>query len=117
MFSTSASSSISVSSTSRTTTGSSCRPDWHGGVVAAFAGDDLIARAALADDQRLDDPLFGDRRDELGQVAHGLARLIGVGVDQVDRHHPADRRGRRRRQGFDVVRVVAHPRRVPASLV
>ena len=60
-------------------------------------------------------PFLGDRGDELGQVAHGLARLVGVGVDLVDRHHPADRRTGRGGQGFDVVRVVAHPQGVGQS--
>ena len=112
MFSTSASSSISRSSTSRMTTGSSLQAGLDGGVVAALAGDDLVARAALADHQRLDDAFLGDRGDQLRQVAHGLARLVGVGVDLVDRHHPADRRAGRGGQGLDVMRVVAHPQRV-----
>ena len=80
----------------------------NGGVIAPLAGDDLIPRPALADDQRLDNPLLGHRRNQLRQVAHGLARLVGVRVDQFDRHHPSDRLAGRRGQGLDVVRVMAH---------
>ena len=75
---------ISVSSTSRMTTGSSRKPHLHGGLVPALAGDDLEPVAALPDDQRLDDALFGDRRHQLRQVAHDLARLVRVGLDAVD---------------------------------
>jgi hypothetical protein len=57
-------------------------PGLHRRVVAALAGDDLVARAALADDERLDDALLGHRGDELRQVAHDLARLVGVRVQQ-----------------------------------
>jgi hypothetical protein len=84
----------------------------HRGLIAPLAGDDLEARASLPDDQRLDDPLLLDRRDELGQVAHGLARLVGIGVETVDRNHPSDRRPGRRGERFHVVRVVAHAQRV-----
>ncbi len=86
-----------------------------GGMVAALAGDNLIPGAALANHQRLDNPLFGDRRDELGQVAHGLPGLVRVRVDEVDRHHPADRRRGRGRQCFDVMGVVPHPQRFGQS--
>ena len=86
-------------------------------LVAALAGDDLEALAALPDDQRLDDPLLGDRRDQLRQVAHDLPRLVRIGVDQLDRHHPADRRPGRRGQRLDVVLVVAHRQRSRAGLV
>ena len=73
--------------------------------------------AALPDDQRLDDALLADRRDQLGEVAHDLARLIGVRIDLVDRHHPPDRRAGGRRQRIHVVLVVAHRDRCrqPAS--
>ena len=80
-------------------------------MIAAFAGDDLVARAALADDQRFDNPLFGDRRDQFREVAHGLARLIGVRVNLLDRHHAAHRRAGGCRQGLDVMRIVAHAQR------
>ena len=53
-------------------------------LVAALASDDLVAGAALPDDQRLDDPFLGQRGDQVGQVAHGLAGLVGVGVHVVD---------------------------------
>ena len=91
------------------------QPGLDRGVVAALAGDDLVARAALAHDQRLDDALLGDRRDQLRQVAHGLARLVGIRVDLVDRHHAADRGAGRRGQGLDVMRVVAHAERFRQS--
>jgi len=46
--------------------------------------------------------------DQLRQVAHHLPRLVGIGVDELDRNQPADRRAGRRRQRVDVVLVVAH---------
>ena len=76
------------------TTGSSRRPDLDRGLVPPLAGDDLEPVAALADDERLDDALLGDRRHQLGQVAHDLARLVRVRVELVDRHH-AGRSARR----------------------
>ena len=85
------------------------------GLVAALAGDDLEAVAALADDQRLDDPLLGDRGDQLGQVAHDLPRLVRVRVDAGRSAPSADRRAGRRGQRLDVVRVVAHPKRFRQS--
>jgi hypothetical protein len=36
----------------------------------------------LPDDQRLDDPLLGDRRHQLGQVAHDLA-WAGSGLASI----------------------------------
>ena len=51
----------------------------HRRLVAPLAGDDLEARSALSDDERLDDPLLGDRGHQLGEVAHDLAGLIRVG--------------------------------------
>ncbi|MEZ5285448.1 MAG: hypothetical protein R2712_11725 [Vicinamibacterales bacterium] len=86
-----------------------------GGVVAALAGDDLVAGALLADDEGLDDALLGDGRDELGQVAHGLPGLVGIGIDALDGHHATDRTAGGGVQGLDVVRVVAHPERVGQS--
>ena len=44
----------------------------------------------------------------LAGVAHGLSRLIGVGIDLVDRHEAADRLAGRRGERLDIVRVVAH---------
>ncbi len=75
-FSTSAISMISLSSTSRMTIGISRKPDLNGCLVAPLAGDDLKTVAALPDNDRLDDPFFRDRRHQLGEVAHDLARLI-----------------------------------------
>ena len=87
----------------------------HRRLVAALAGHDLKAVAALADDQRLDDPLLADRGDELRQVAHDLPRLVRVRIDELDRHHPADRRPGRRGQRLDVVLIVAHRNRLRQS--
>ena len=83
-------------------------PRLNGGVIAPLAGHDLIPGPPLADDQRLDNPLLANRRNQLRQIAHGLARLVGIRVDQFDRYHPSDRLASRRGQGLDVVRVVAH---------
>ena len=52
--------------------------DLHGGVIAAFAGDDLVTVPALPHDERFDDPFFGDRRHQLRQVAHHLAGLVRI---------------------------------------
>jgi hypothetical protein len=87
----------------------------HRGVVPPLAGDDLIAAAFLTDDQRLDHALLGNRRHQLGQVAHHLARLVGVRVEQLDGHHLADRGAGGRRQRLDIVLVMPHPQRVRQS--
>jgi hypothetical protein len=90
-------------------------PDLDGGVVAALAGDDLVAAATLPDDQRFDDAFLGDRRHELGQVAHDLARLLRVRVQQFDRHEPADRVALGAGERLHVVLVVPHPQRIRQS--
>ena len=102
---------ISLSSTSRMTTGSSRSPDLHRRLIAALAGDDLKAVAALPHDQRLDDPLLGDGGHQLGQVAHDLARLVGVRLDAIDGDQAADRRAGGGRQGLHVMLVMPHPHR------
>ena len=89
--------------------------DLDGGVVAALTSDDLVAGAALADDQRLDDPLFRHRCHQLRQVAHDLARLIGIRVQQLDRHEAADGLTRGGRQRLHVVLVMPHPERFRQS--
>ncbi len=60
-------------------------------LIAPLAGDDLEPLAALADDQRLDDALLGDRGHQLREVAHHLPRLVRVGIDLLDRDQSADR--------------------------
>ena len=85
------------------------KPDLNRGLIAALAGNNLKAVATSTDDERFDDPFFGDRRHQFRQVAHHLPRLVGIGVDAVDRDLPADRRARRRCQGLDVMLVVPHP--------
>ena len=57
MFSTSASSSISRVVDVADDDRQLVEPGLDGGVVAALAGDDLVARAALPDHERLDDAL------------------------------------------------------------
>jgi hypothetical protein len=42
--------------------------DLHGGVVATFAGDDLVTVPALPYDERFDDSFFGDRSHQLRKV-------------------------------------------------
>ena len=83
--------------------------DLNSRLVSALAGDDLKAVAARAHDQWLDDPLFGDRSHQLGQVSHDLPRLVRVRVDAVDGNLSSNRRARRGRQGLYVMLVVAHP--------
>ena len=85
------------------------QPDLHGRLVPAFSGDDLEPLATLAEHEWLDDALLGNRRHQFRQVAHDLAGLVRVRIDEVDRHHPADRRSRRRRQRLYVVLIVTHP--------
>ena len=104
----SAISSISVSSTSRTTAGRSAQAGLDRRLVAPLAGDDLEPVAALAHDQRLDDPLLGNRRHQLRQVAHDLTGLVRIGIDLLDRDQPADRHPGRRRQRLHVMLVMAH---------
>ena len=69
----------------------------------------LIPATLLTHDERLDDPFLRDRRHQFRQVAHDLARLVRVGIEKVDRHHPPDGGARRRRERFDVVLVMPHP--------
>ena len=65
----------------------------HRGVIAALAGDDVVGVLVrhVADEQRLEHALLLDRIGEFANVADGLARLIGVGADLVDRDHAPDR--------------------------
>ena len=58
----------------------------HRRMVPALTGDDLQTRPALPDDERFDDALFRDGRDELRQITHNLTRLVRIGVEQVDWH-------------------------------
>lgn len=53
---------------------------------AAFAGDQLVAKADPADDERLNDSAGADRAGELleGFFAKARSRLIGAGVDEID---------------------------------
>jgi hypothetical protein len=85
------------------------KADLHGRLVAPLAGDDLEPGSTLADDDRLDDALLGDRRHELRQVPHDLPGLIRIGIDLVDRHDPANGSPRGAGQRLDVVLVVPHP--------
>src|SRR5260221_14776100 len=64
--------------------------DLNGGLIPALASDNLKAIATLPHDQRLENPLLADGRDQLGQVAHDLPRLIGIGIDLIDRNESAD---------------------------
>ena len=99
---------VSASLASRTTHGSSARPDLHRGAIAALARDDLEALAGRTDEDRLQHALLTDRSDELGQVANGLARLVRVRIDVLDRNEPADGCATGPAELVDVVRVVAH---------
>jgi hypothetical protein len=78
-------------------------------MVSSLSGDDLKALAAMPDDERFDDALLGDGRHQLREIAHDLARLIRVRIDQVDRHESTDGHPPGSCQGFDVVLVVPHP--------
>ena len=46
------------------------------------------------------------------EIPHDLPRLIGVRVEQVDRHNAPHRRPGGRRQRLHIVLVVPHPQRV-----
>ena len=47
-------------------------------------------RPAWADEDGLQHALLAHRRDQLGQVAHVLPRLMRVGLDVFDGDHAAD---------------------------
>src|ERR1044072_14357 len=85
----------------------------QGRMVPALAGDDqmaLVAFAAgvLADEQRLQQTLVADRRDEVVEVAHRRTRLGRVGLDLRQRDHLPDRGLVARRELVDEVMAVAH---------
>ena len=71
--------------------------------------------AALPDNQRLDDAPFRNGGDQLGQVAHDLARLVRIRVQEVDRDDPPDGRAGGRGQRLHIVLVMAHPERIRQS--
>jgi hypothetical protein len=56
------------------------------GAPAAFAGDQLVAKADPSDDERLNDPACTDRAGELFESLFAKARawLIRAGIDEVD---------------------------------
>ena len=78
------------------------------GLVAPLAGHDLEPAPPLPHDQGLEDALLRDGRHELGEVAHDLPGLVGIGVDLVDGDHAAEGSAGGSGQGLHVVLIVAH---------
>ena len=89
------------------------QPRRAGSVVAALAGDDVIALFArdIADEQRLQHTLLADRLRQFAQISQRFARLVRVRANFFDRNHPADRRPAVGCQRFNVVRVMPHLQR------
>jgi hypothetical protein len=56
-------------------------PSPHRRLIPTLAGDDSKPVGSRANHERLQNPLFRNRRDELEEVAHGLAWLMGIGID------------------------------------
>src|SRR5262249_43359116 len=82
--------------------------DLDGRLVASLTGDDLEPAPALSNDDRLDDAFLGNRRHQLRQVAHDLARLVRIGIQLIDGGNPSDGRSGGARERFDVMFVVPH---------
>src|SRR5882724_2720379 len=60
------------------------------GTVPAFPGDDLKFLPGLPDQDRLENSLFLDGRNQVGHIAKGTTRLIRVGDQFIERDHPPD---------------------------
>ena len=69
-------------------------------------------RRDLPDNQRLDNPLLGERRQKHGVIAHGLPRLVGSGIQQFEGLDPPDRLAGGGGQRLHFVRVVARTQRL-----
>jgi hypothetical protein len=83
------------------------------GVVAALAGNDVVAIVARheAHQQRFEHALFLDGVGEFAQISQHLAGLIGVGPDFIDRNHAAHGGAAKTSELFYVVRVMPHLQR------
>src|SRR5678815_1455597 len=78
-------------------------------VITALPGNNLVAAAHLANQDRLEYPLLLDRRDEIAEIAKALSRLMRIHVQHLDIDHSANRLGNARGgQLFDEVEVVPH---------
>ena len=82
---------------------------FHGGAVASLTGDDLESPSHGPHEDRFDNALFADRRHQLGQVAHGLARLMGIGHEVLDGNQTANGDPSGSSELLDEVAVVSHP--------
>ena len=109
MFSISAISATSLSSTSISMQGTSCRP----AAVAARQRRSpamIIQRPSLVGltSKRFEHALLGNGRSEFSQIADFRARLVGIWIEFVDGQQTSDVGSAGLRQFFDVVRVVTH---------
>ena len=89
--------------------------DLYGRLIPPLARHDLEPAATLTHQQRFENPLLGNRRDQLREVAHHLARLVRVGIEQLDRDHAADGRAGGGGQRLHVMLVMPHPQRLRQS--